>query len=333
MKSSLAAPMQSAPSRPAAEERRLRFVRRLALACAALVLAVTSLSAYIRLSRAGLSCADWPQCYGQGLRELQQGRPATSGEGAGTAAARLAHRVVASGALLLVIAMLATALTARPILSQQARVAAALLALALFLAVLGRWSSDARLPAVAMANLLGGFVMLALCWRLAWRAEGAASAAVRATAGLGVALLVVQVALGGLLSASHSATSCATGLADCLAAARDVPIAALDPWREPQLVGTAPVNPDGALVQAVHRLCGLAAASVLAGAGLAALLGARRRVGALLLVALAATLALGLAMAAQGSTLALALAHNVLAALLLVTALELSRGPQRDVPA
>lgn len=317
----------------ATSARAQRFVRRLALACAALVLAVTSLSAYLRLSRAGLSCPDWPQCYGQSLRELQQGRAATGGEGAATAAARLAHRLVASGALLLVLAMLAAALTARPILARQARVAALLLVLALCLAVLGRWSSDARLPAVAMANLLGGFVMLALCWRLARHAQASASATVRSIAALGVALLVVQVALGGLVSASHAATSCTTGLADCLSAAREVPLVALDPWREPQLAGTPPVNPDGALLQLVHRLSGLAAAAVLAVAGLAALRGARRALGALLLAVLAATLAPGFAMAAQGPTLALALAHNVLAALLLATAFELSRGPQRDAPA
>ena len=38
--------------------------------------------------------------------------------------------------------------------------------LALALATLGIATPGARLPAVAMGNLLGGFVMLALCWRL-----------------------------------------------------------------------------------------------------------------------------------------------------------------------
>ena len=49
-----------------AGRRRSAFVPARALGCAALVLAVTSLSAFIRLSKAGLSCADWPRCYAQG---------------------------------------------------------------------------------------------------------------------------------------------------------------------------------------------------------------------------------------------------------------------------
>lgn len=303
--------------------RRLAFLRRLALLCAVLVLAITSLSAFIRLSRAGLSCSDWPQCYGQSLRQLQQGLPATAGEGEATAVARLVHRVVASGALLLVITMVMVCLTARPLLWREGRVALALLALALFLAVLGRWSSDVRVPAVAMANLLGGFAMLALCWRLARRGSASVAAGLRAWAGVGVVLLVCQVALGGLLSASFAATSCG-GLADCIAAARTVPWSALDPWREPVLASMPPINPSGALVQALHRLVGIAVALVLLPLGLAFLRRGRRGAAALLLALLASALALGLLMAGSGASLGLALVHNVVAALLLATAFELT---------
>ena len=313
-------------------ERRSAFVRRLALGCAALVLAVTSLSAFIRLSKAGLSCADWPQCYAQGLRELQQGRPAEAGEDAATAAARLVHRVVASAALLLVIAILAACLTARPVPWPQVHVGLALLALALFLAILGRWSGAARVPAVAMGNLLGGFAMLALSWRLAWRGEVTASRALRAAAWGAVSLLTAQIALGGLLSASFAATSCPPGLADCIVAAREVPLAALDPWREPLPAAVPPVNPDGALVQAAHRLCGIAVVLVVGGLGVAALRGGRRGAGGLLLVELALVLGLGVTMSESRPTLALALAHNVGAALLLATCFELTRGPPRPPP-
>ena len=346
---------QPAPARDIDGTRahRLVFVRRLALLCALLVLLITSLSAFIRLSKAGLSCPDWPACYGQGLRDLQQGRPAEVGEGVATAAARLAHRIVASTALLLVIAMLAALLSApkvglRPARParvpgkhgatrrflesarrapwREARVALALLALALFLAVLGRWSSDARVPAVAIGNLLGGFAMLALSWRLAIRGAPTASPGLRLAAWLGTALLAAQVALGGLLSASYAATSCTSGLADCLAAARGLPIGVLDPWREPQLAALPPINPSGALALAAHGLLGLATTLVLAGVAVGALRTGRRAAGALLLAGIALAGALGWTMASQGPTLALALAHNVVAALLLVTAFELTRG-------
>ena len=46
-------------------EGRMTRLRRLAWLCAVLVLAITSLSAFIRLSRAGLGCTPWPQCYTQ----------------------------------------------------------------------------------------------------------------------------------------------------------------------------------------------------------------------------------------------------------------------------
>lgn len=302
----------------------------MALLCAVLVLLITSLSAFIRLSKAGLSCADWPTCYGQGLRELQQGRPAEVGEGVATAAARLAHRVVATTALLLVIAILVACLTARPVPRQETAVALALLSLALFLAVLGRWSSDARLPAVAMGNLLGGFAMLALCWRLAYRGAGIASPGLRRLAWLGTALCAIQVALGGLLSASYAATSCPSGLSQCLAAAGKVPWGALDPWREPQLAAAVPINAAGALALAVHWLSGIVAAPVLALVGLGALRGARPRAGALLLVTLTAALTVGWMMASLGTTLPLALAHNLVAAVLLAASFELTREGRTD---
>ena len=54
-------------------DRRIALLHRMALLCAALVLTITSLSAFMRLSKAGLGCQPWPQCYGQSLRELQQG--------------------------------------------------------------------------------------------------------------------------------------------------------------------------------------------------------------------------------------------------------------------
>ena len=52
-------------------------------------------------------------------------------------------------------------------LRREAALSLALLTLALSLALLGLFTPGARVPAVAMANLLGGFVMLALAARLA----------------------------------------------------------------------------------------------------------------------------------------------------------------------
>src|SRR3990167_6360490 len=146
--------------------KRLTLLHRMAWICAVLVLVITSLSAFIRLSKAGLGCEPWPQCYGQELRAQQQGAEPAQADAA-TAAARLAHRVIASTALLLILVMVMTALASRPALWPEGRLTLWLLFLALFLAVLGRWTSDARLPAVPLGNLLGGFAMFAVSVRLA----------------------------------------------------------------------------------------------------------------------------------------------------------------------
>lgn len=308
-----------------------KLLRRMALLCTVLVLVITTLSAYIRLSRAGLSCADWPQCYGEGLRQAQQGLAATAGESDATAIARLAHRIIASSALLLIVTMVVVCFTARPVRWADGRVALALLALALGLAVLGRWSSDARVPAVAIGNLLGGFAMLALCWRLAHDAGAALGRGWRAWARFAALLTALQVALGGLVSASFSATSC-TGFSDCIDAARSLPWTALDPWREPVLAGAPPINTSGALAQAMHRVLGVLLLFTIAPLALAALQGARRTAAAVVLAALALVVGLGLAMAGSGPTLGFALAHNLCAALLLATLVELSRPPHPAAP-
>lgn len=311
-----------------AADRSRTLLRRLAWVLVVLVLAITSLSAYIRLTRAGLSCADWPQCYGASLRSAPAGAEAPAAD-LEIAAARLAHRIVASSALLLVVAIVVICHAspgARRKLRDEGRIAIALLALALGLAVLGRWSSDARIPAVAIGNLLGGFAMFALCWRLARDPGIGLAPGWRAWAWIATLWVACEVALGGLVSASFAATSC-TGFADCLGAARALPWTALDPWREPLLAGAPPVNASGALAQALHRFAGVLSILVVAPLAVAAWGAGRRQAATLLVLLLAGGVALGVQMAYDGPTLAFALAHNLAAALLAATLFDLARAP------
>ena len=308
-------------------QRRHAWLRRLALMCAALVLAVTSLSAFIRLSQAGLGCNDWPQCYGSRLRDAQQGHPDVATKGDAVMAARLAHRAVAVLALLAVVTMLAICFGNPPWLHREGLLALALLALALGLAVLGRWTAGTRVPAVAMGNLMGGFLMLALCWRLAARAGAPPThTALNAWARLAAVLLLCQLALGALVSASYAGLSCAS-FGECVAAADAAgwPWWMLDPWREPVFATTPlPINPNGALAQVLHRAGALLVLAVLAPLGWAALRSGRQREGAALLAMLLVQLALGLLMAATALPIAAALAHNIVAALLFATVLRLA---------
>ncbi len=295
-------------------DRPLVRLRRLALLCALTVLAVTSLSAYIRLLNAGLGCADWPQCYAERARQAQG--VAAVDDRTEHQAARLAHRASAMLTLGLVIAMLIVCLGARPVLRPEAAMALALLLLSLALAVLGRWSSGARVPAVAIGNLLGGFAMLALCARLAVARRARPLPRLRGWVMGALLLLMAQIAIGGLVSASYSALSC-TGSLDCLQAARAIGWETLDPWRVPVLTGQPPFNEAGALAQALHRGLGLVLALALVVLTLAAWRRGRRRTAALVLLVLVAQMVAGFALVQGALPLGLALLHNVLAALLL----------------
>jgi cytochrome c oxidase assembly protein subunit 15 len=337
--------------------RRYALLRRIARLCACLMLVIVDLSAYMRLAGAGLGCADWPRCYGASARAAQmalapsadptnaaQAPPATPASGA-ILAIRSTHRVVATIVLVLVIMLVVLSFASRPVLWREARIALAMLALVMFLAVLGRWTSGSRVPAVAMGNLLAGFAMLALSWRASvpssaappghpWPpghlgscpavANAGASARRSGLAGwawLAIVLLVAQAALGALVSASFAGLNC-PGFSGCGSAAA-WSWHGLDPFREPQLSATLPINPDGAPAQIVHRIGAVVVTLVLAPLGVAAVRRGARRAGAVVLILLAVQLALGVALITASLPIELALAHNLVAALLLTAVVSL----------
>lgn len=311
--------------------KRLALLHRMAWICAVFVLVITSLSAFLRLSKAGLGCEPWPQCYGQELRAQQQGAEPAQADTA-TAAARLAHRVIASTALLLILVMVMTALASRPALWPEGRMTLWLLFLALFLAVLGRWTSDARLPAVTLGNLLGGFAMFAVSVRLALTTAAPSSTTSPAPrrlapwAWLGAAVLMAQVALGGMVSAGQAGLSCPE-LGGCDVSAGTWQ--ALNPWVEPQTDAAQPHHPAGALVHVLHRAGSLLVVAVLLPLALLAWRSGRRSSAGLILALLGVQAALGVALVAGGLPLSMALAHNMVAALLLAVLLGLTTPPGR----
>ena len=286
-------------------------LRRMAWVCVALVLAITTLSAFMRLDKAGLGCEGWPQCYGQALASSPAAaEPAEPTPG--IFVARLSHRVLAVGALLLIVAMVASCIGARPRRGGDLLQASALLLVTLLLALLGRWSARSHLPAISLGNLLGGFLLLALCVRLAAPGSIRAHGVLRAWVWTAAALVLLQTGLGGMVSATYSALSC-SALPDCWSVAEAQSWAALDPWRVPTLADGAAANAAGAPVQLLHRVGAMAV--LLCCLPLAVAL--RRRdtpAAALLLGCLAAQAMLGPLMSALGFPMALALLHNLLGA-------------------
>jgi cytochrome c oxidase assembly protein subunit 15 len=304
------------PSPPAEPDPRL--VRRLARAAAVLMVATLMLSAFMRLSQAGLGCGDWPACYGQAARQMLAGAAAPSGDAA-TALARLAHRVTAFAVLLLAIWLVMLTWARRP--SPDFRSAALLLACTLALSLLGVFTPGAVRPVVAMGNLLGGFVLLALCVRLA--APPLPDLRIRRAARLAAALLLLQAAAGVMVSASGAALAC-LDWAGCLQGSVDGgwDWRALDPLRRPELLDAPPFNPAGALVQLVHRSLALPTLLGVLWLAYACRRGGQSGEALAVVVLLGVQLLLAVSLHPAGLPMALVLAHNAAAAALLALALR-----------
>jgi cytochrome c oxidase assembly protein subunit 15 len=294
-----------------------RRVRALALVTCLLSVLVVMVSAYLRLSGAGLGCADWPGCYGR----ILSGVPQTPWEGA-----RLVHRIVATLALLAGILLAWRSWRPQP-LQPAARYATLLLALMLFLSVVGVWSSDPRMAWVNFINLIGGLGLVTFSWRVAITSEpsrlverGSGGAVCRGA----IAALTLTVLLGGLIGARYAAPACTT-LPDCQGT-----------WWPPMqgwmalhpfvtLAGpTVPGEAGGVALHLLHRYAAVLAAVLFAVVALRLHAVPRARKAALRVLALLVVEgAIGMLTVASGYSLWLAVAHNVGAALLLAAAASL----------
>jgi heme a synthase len=194
--------------------------------CIALIVAlvVVVLGAYVRLSDAGLSCPDWPGCYGQLLGVPQTADDVTRANQAfperpveaSKAIKEMVHRYFAGalGLLILALAIMAVRHRRRP--HQPVALPLALLLLVILQALLGMWTVTLQLkPLVVMAHLLGGFATLSLLWWLFLSGSGWAHvdaptecARYRGFALIGTLILICQVALGGWTSANYAAFAC-----------------------------------------------------------------------------------------------------------------------------
>ncbi|MFZ2855569.1 MAG: COX15/CtaA family protein, partial [Rhodocyclaceae bacterium] len=186
-----------------ADAARLKKIRAAALLLSLLSLLVVVVSAYLRLDGAGLGCTDWPACYGRLLGSEPQ--PPAFG------IARLLHRLVATCALLLAGFLIWQCRRPFPI-QPTARYATMLLVLMLLLSALGIWSADQRIALVGFLNIVGGFGLVTLSWRVVLATGPALSRAVAQGVLLrfGLAALSVTVLLGAWIGASYAAVSCAS---------------------------------------------------------------------------------------------------------------------------
>jgi len=321
-------------------------LHRLAFIATIVAFCVVVLGAWVRLSHAGLGCPDWPGCYGQltwpvESHEIEAANQAFPDRPVdlGVAWREMVHRYLAGALVLLVIGI--NFLAWRPGSSMRTDrrsykgIAAVVLVLILFQAALGMWTVTLKLlPLVVMAHLLGGFATLALLAWLVFRSgrqvvgvTGWAFRSKRTLITTALAVLLIQIALGGWVSANYSALACA-----------DFPTCQGQVWPEMDFAEAfilwreIGVDYEGGVldmtartaIQVSHRIGAVLTFAVLLILAIR-LIGSpvSRPAGLLLLLAASLQVTLGILNVFLQLPLAVAVAHNGMAALLMIILLWL----------
>lgn len=220
-----------------------RLIRYITATAAILAFIVVVLGAYTRLTHAGLSCPDWPGCYGR-IVLPQQGQALTNAQAKYPAAplelkkawTEMAHRYVAFLLALLILyigiyyiyqcikstihaPVKSTILQNRNELRSKIawKLPMLLMFLVVFQAALGMWTVTWQLlPLVVMGHLITGMTIFACLCLLAVHANNLPSNtqannelnAWRIGIGLAVIIVFVQIALGGWVSANYAGMAC-----------------------------------------------------------------------------------------------------------------------------
>jgi len=316
-------------------------MNKIATTALVLVIVLVSLSAYLRLDHSGIGCSAWPACYGSiGLPEaavptvddayqrlLEEASQPLSW-------ATPVHRLVASILGLTILVLCLTSLRLR----KDRAISFGLLALTVFLAWLGIRSTSLHDPAVVMGNLGGGFAMLGLLGWLVFRNEPPPTpekmnSTLCVASTIAIVILGTQILMGGLTSANFAASACQT-IPDCHGSWLPGPnlATAFDLSREHQIGETGVVlgGPERADIHKLHRL--VAVLTVLS-VSVAAVLAIRahsdlRVVGSIVLSLVLVEFAVGVSAILTDIPIAVAVAHNWLAGILLLALLKLQAESQ-----
>jgi len=295
------------------------------------------LGAFVRLSDAGLGCPDWPGCYGnltphhsteeiRAAEVVMPGGPVTMAK----AWKEMAHRYLAMVVGALIAAIMFAAWRNRKAFAQSPMLATVIGAAVIFQAALGAWTVTMLLkPAIVTSHLLGGVAILALLALLFAQqaASGKFGARIIATPGLRLfavlasCVLFIQIVLGGWTSTNYAALAC-VDLPKC----NGQWVPNMDFANAFHVIRPLGVGPDGELLtldalRAIHWVHRVGAIVVVAVVGLFAwrLMQQRdaNKVGKMLGAMLALQVLLGLSNVWFSLPIAVAVAHNGVAALLM----------------
>jgi len=319
-----------------------RSIHKLALLAAIIAFCVIVLGAWVRLSHAGLGCPDWPGCYGQltwpeassEIITANQAYPERPFE-ANKAWREMVHRYLA-GTLMLLVFALAWKTWRDPRSNRQLKLlAATLVALIIFQALLGMWTVTLKLkPIIVMLHLLGGLTSFSLILWLMFSSRSQATEKpdfntrrLRGAIVTAIIVLSLQIALGGWTSANYAALACP-----------DVPMCMGQWWPDANfregfvLWREIGVNYEGGIldhqsriaVHLTHRIGAVVTLLVLVLLALRLFKNPHLQTGGrLLMVLVLAQFTLGVLNVALHLPLANAVAHNAGAVLLLATLLGL----------
>ena len=335
------------------ESKKLTWFRRTARLAAFLALVVVVVGAWVRLTDAGLGCPDWPGCYGHvhpaqladkvdAINAANPERPFDYQK----ALNEMVHRYIASTLGLLIIALAVMSVRNRRDPAQPRVLPWILLATVVLQGLLGMWTVTLLLkPLIVTLHLLGGMTTVSLLWWLSLVPERrdlkAAERRVRRLAIVAMALVVVQVSLGGWTSTNYAAAAC-TDFPTCQESwwpQMDFGNAFVL-WRGLGIVYEGGVldAPARVAIHYAHRLGAYLVTLVLLAAGTAAWYRAQTRPLRLaaigMLAALALQLLIGMNLIWQGWPLWLGTAHNAGAAVLVLAMVTLLRFlmPRSEAP-
>ncbi|WP_341662543.1 COX15/CtaA family protein [Vibrio sp.] len=183
---------------------------------------VILLGAYTRLADAGLGCPDWPGCYGHLTVPDEQHEialaktlyPELTVE-ANKAWLEMIHRYFAGTLGLLIFVISVKALKHDEVSNV---LPITLSVVVIFQALLGMWTVTMKLmPIVVMGHLLGGFTLFCLLALLYWQLSGKVILrevllphfkSIKWLASITLCLAVIQIALGGWTSSNYAALMC-----------------------------------------------------------------------------------------------------------------------------
>jgi len=329
----------------------LMWFKRIALIANVLALCVVVLGAYVRLSDAGLGCPDWPGCYGtltvpesqSAIAHAQQAYPDSPVE-THKAWKEMAHRYVAGTLGLLVLALFVLGWRAKRHISVSPLVPTALLVIIGFQAMLGMWTVTLLLkPLIVSSHLMGGMTTLVILTWIAHRHFGSSSKRI-VESGLvrfwirgALVVIFTQIFLGGWTSSNYAALAC-TDFPTCHGEwMPDMDFATAFHWvRElGQNAAGQPLELSAfTAIQWTHRVGALITFIYVSTLGVMLIKNKRlTSLGVLLLALLFIQISLGIGNLVLHLPLALAVGHNMGAALLLITIVvvnskitELSKG-------